>query len=107
MKMVVAIIHPDSAAAVIERLSAKGFGVTSIPSRGGFLGEENCTLMSVVADEKVQNVISIIRSLTHRREVQVTDKDAGNSMLPNQTDGRITVSGATIFVLDVEQLLKV
>lgn len=107
MKMVVAIVHPDSSENIIKRLSAKGYGSTSFASQGSFLQTENRTFMIVVSDDRVQEVISMIREETHWKKASVAGKDVTNSMIPGDFDTSITVSGATIFVLNVEQFQRV
>ena len=107
MKMVVAIVHTDSSDNISQRLADKGFGNTCLQSQGSFLQQENRTLLIGVSDEKVPEVISIIRASTHWHDVDAPAKHGGNSIFPTFGTNKITVSGATIFVLDVDQFLRV
>lgn len=106
MKLVVAIVHVDDSAHIIAALAQKGYGTTCLASQGSFLQQENRTLFTGVADERVKEVISIIRGAVHWRQAQVPGKHPGNSMVVAEDDP-VTVAGATVFVLDVDQFMRV
>ncbi len=106
MKLVVTIVHPEDSDRIVKSLAQKGYGTTCIPSTGSFLGQENRTLFTGVADERVKEVSSLIRSAVHWRSVENPGKTPDNSMVVDE-DAQITVGGATIFVLDVDQFLRV
>lgn len=109
MKLVMAIIHDDDAQKVMDELSRNQFGVTKLASTGGFLKSGNTTLIIGAGEEKVDDVISIIENKCKSRK-QVT---TANFPLTSVSDGyvpypiEVTVGGATIFVLDVEQFKKI
>ncbi len=106
MKMIVAIVQRDDAEHASQYLVEKGYGATVLNSWGSFLQQENRTLLIGVADEKVREVIATLRSAVHWREVDAAGKNARNSMLA--AEGRpVTVSGATIFVLNIDQFLRI
>lgn len=106
MKLVITVVNVDDETRVREHLIQKGYGATTLSSQGNFLQQENRTLITGVADDKVQEVISLIRSTVHRRETPVTGRLPVRSMLL-ENNPQITVSGATIFVVDVERFLRV
>lgn len=106
MKLVITVVNVDDEEQVRASLIKKGYGTTSLSSQGNFLHQENRTLITGVADDKVQEVISVIRGAVHRREMPVTGPLPVRSMLL-ENDPQILVSGATIFVVDVEQFLRV
>ena len=71
----------------------------------------NTTLISGVADEKLPEALSLIEKICKSRE-QITasaapmgSAAAGGVYVPYPI--RVTVGGATIFVLEVSQFLKV
>ncbi|HIS53038.1 MAG TPA: cyclic-di-AMP receptor [Candidatus Onthomonas avicola] len=105
MKMIVAIVQKDDAAHASQYLVEKGYGATCINSWGTFLQQENRTLLIGVSDDKVREVISLLRSAVHWREVDAAGKTPRNSMLVDEGQA-VTVSGATIFVLNVDQFLR-
>lgn len=106
MKLVIAVVNVDDAKQVRDSLVEKGYGTTCLNSQGNFLRQENQTLITGVADDKVKEVISLIRLTVHRREMAVTGPLPVHSMLL-ENDPQVLVSGATIFVVDVEQFLRV
>ena len=105
MKLIVAIVHDDDAGNIIELLSKSGFFVTKISSSGGFLRLGNTTLISGVEDDKVDQVISIIESEGKSR-TQLAPISPG-FFKPIQVPVEVNVGGATVFVLDVENFIKV
>ena len=61
MKLVLAIVKDDDAFDIMDTLNIEGFSVTKLASTGGFLKVGNTTLICGVEDEKVDNVIEIIK----------------------------------------------
>lgn len=106
MKLVITVVNVDDAEMVRSSLIQHGYGTTAFRSQGNFLQQENRTLLTGVAEDKVKEVISLIRGAVHRREAPVTGPLPVHSMLL-ENDPQILVSGATIFVVDVEQFLRV
>lgn len=109
MRLVMAIIHDEDAFLIMDLLAEKGFSVTKLASTGGFLRSGNTTLICGVEDEKVQAIIEIIETRCKSRK-QIT------SVGSSQTSGaegyipypiEVTVGGATIFVLNVDEFKKV
>lgn len=106
MKLVIAVVNVDDAQQVRDSLIEKGYSTTCLNSQGNFLRQENRTLITGVADDKVREVVALIRRTVHRRETAVTNPLPVRSMLL-ENDPQVLVSGATIFVVDVEQFLRV
>lgn len=103
MKLIVAIIHKDDVEAVARELSRFGHSSTTLDSRGGFLHKENKTLISVVHEMHVTDAIRIIGETAQKHEAEVPGSETdGFYNLPS----RVTVGGAVVFVLDVEQMYK-
>lgn len=107
MKLVMAIVKDDDVFNIMNELSIAGYGVTKLASTGGFLKVGNTTLICGVDDEKVDSVIEIIKKEAHSK------KQFTNSINPTNVDSymqppiEVTVSGATIFVVDVDKFVKV
>ncbi len=108
MKLVMAIIHDEDAHRLIEALNEKGFSVTKLASTGGFLRAGNTTVFVGVEKDRVQLVMDVIEKECKSRK-QMT---AANTPHMNAAEGyipypiEVTVGGATIFVVDVEQFKK-
>jgi uncharacterized protein YaaQ len=109
MKLVMAIIHDEDAFHIMDLLSAKGFSITKLASTGGFLRAGNTTLICGVPDERIPELIEIIEAKCKSRK-QITSVNAMNvnvneSFAPYPVE--VTVGGATIFVLNVDEFRKV
>lgn len=106
MKLLFAIINRDDTNAVVRNLSQNGFSSTKLPTSGGFLMSGNITLMVGVADEKVQDVIDIIKEHSHSRTQMIPGSDLSFDFDVSQPL-EVKIGGATIFVVDVERFEKV
>jgi len=107
MKMVLAIVNQDDANLVVNGLMHDGYSVTKLSTTGGFLRAGNMTILVGVDDEKVSAVIEIIRKHSHsRRQVIPTSNEMGMGFYPSMPV-EVTVGGATIFVLNVDQFERV
>lgn len=96
VKLLIAIIDEDDADELIREFVDLGLGVTKVASTGGFLRKGNATLLAAMPDEAVEKVVDIVREQCGKREVVV---DAAFHV-------RGTVGGGVVFVLDVEQFVK-
>ena len=108
-KLVLAIINDEDAFHVMDLLSEKGFYVTKLASTGGFLRAGNTTLISGVSEDRIPELIDIIEKKCRSRKqitsVNTTHINANESYVPYPVE--VTVGGATIFVLNVEEFKKV
>ena len=78
MKLVLAIINSDDAGAVAKALTKNGFSSTRLATTGGFLMSKNVTIMVGVDEEKVSDVIEIIKEFSHSRsQIIPTSSGAG------------------------------
>ena len=99
--MLVAIVQSQDANVAIESLIENGFGVTRLPSVGGFLGSKSATLMIGINCERSKEAIDILNH-NCRKRVAFIAVPMENSPLPMPAPTPITVGGASIFSLDVE-----
>ena len=107
MKLVIAIINYDDANAVTRALTEGGFSSTRLATTGGFLLAGNVTILVGVDQEKVRNVIDIIREQSHcRKQMIPTTGELSYGYYPS-IPIEVTVGGATIFVVDVERFERV
>ena len=108
MKLVVAIVQDQDAPSLIEDLTDKEFRVTKLASTGGFLKAGNTTLLSGAEDDKVKEFIKIIENNCKTREITtslLTVTMPGDTYIPYPLE--VKVGGATVFVLDIEQHLRI
>lgn len=97
LRLLIVIADEDDADGLIRRFVDLGLGVTRVAGTGGFLRRGNAPLLAAIADDAVEKAIEVVRQQCRKREVLV---DA-------TFDVKATVGGAAIFVLEVEQSVKV
>ncbi len=102
MKLILAIVNNDDAHFVNSSLSKSGFSVTKISSTGGFLMNGNSTFLMGVNDGDVDKAIDIIKNNSKKRVQNVPFDMNYNGTGCAQPAGTVTVGGATVFVLNVE-----
>lgn len=107
MKLVLAIVNRDDSRAVTANLTKKGFSSTCLSTTGGFLMAGNVTIMVGVDEEKVQDVINIIKEFSYARKQIIPATSEINYGYYPATPVEITVGGATIFVVDIERFERV
>ena len=106
MKLIVAIVNSEDAPAVLSELTAASYSVTKLSTSGGFVRAGKMTMLIGVEKEKVKDALAIIEEFSSRRTqpVPVNSTYIGDSLISVPVE--VTVGGATVFVLDVEQFYK-
>ena len=111
MKLIIAIVQDEDSSRLLSELMQQGFGVTKLATTGGFLKAGNTKLLLGIDDERLNEAISVIESVCKSRKQIST---ASSTMIGGMTQGEytsfpieVTVGGATLFVLTVDQFLKV
>ena len=110
MKLIIAIVQDEDSTDVIEALTEEDYRVTKLATTGGFLKSGNTTLMVGIEEEKVQSVIDVIKQICKKRkETLVTPTTLSNNEggYIQQYPVQINVGGATVFVIDVDQFVKI
>lgn len=104
MKLILAIVNNDDAHSVSTSLSREGFSVTKISSTGGFLMSGNSTFLIGVEDGDTERATEIISKNCKKREQVVPSSIAkGDPSALTREMTKVTVGGATVFVLNVEE----
>ncbi|MBE6121858.1 MAG: cyclic-di-AMP receptor [Solobacterium sp.] len=106
MKLILAIVSNDDSSSVSSALTKNGFSVTRLATTGGFLRAGNTTIIVGTEDEKVDHVIELIGSESKRRTEIVPSTASYDIGRYASFPVEVQVGGATIFVLDVEQFIK-
>ena len=108
MKLIIAIIQDEDHHKLNRLLMEKGFRATRLATSGGFLRAGNTTMMIGVENERVEEVLGLIEQVWKPRKQTVTAPaptvDTSGFFIPYPVE--VTVGGATIFVLDVEQFKR-
>lgn len=104
MKLILAIVNNDDAHSVNSALSKEGFFVTKISSTGGFLMSGNSTFLIGIEDADSDRVMDVIAKHSRKREQMIPFDIAQNGAMGHFIPaGKVTVGGATVFVLSVEE----
>ena len=104
MKLILAIVSSDDSGELISVLTKNKFSVTKLATTGGFLRAGNTTVIIGVDEEKVDEVFSIIKSTCSTRKQITTNQAPFGGVMPYPIE--VEVGGATVFVLDVDQFVK-
>ncbi len=107
MKLILAIVSDDDCAEVSSSLTKEKFSVTRLATTGGFLKSGNSTLICGVDDDKVQTVIDIISNHSRKRTQIVPSSGTFDIGRYGSYPIEVQVGGATIFVVNVEEFVKV
>ncbi|MCI5802072.1 MAG: cyclic-di-AMP receptor [Oscillospiraceae bacterium] len=106
MKLILAIVSSDDSSVVSAALTKAGFSVTKLATTGGFLMSGNTTFIIGTDDEKVDEVIEVIGRHSKKRKQMVPSSASYGVGMYTSFPVEVTVGGATIFVMDVEQFKK-
>ncbi|TCL55148.1 uncharacterized protein YaaQ [Hydrogenispora ethanolica] len=109
MKLVIAMIQDQDANKLLGILSEHGYSATKLASTGGFLRQGNTTLLIGVEDQRVHELMELIKETSKSRKQLVTPlASVGRSLNNYMTEPvEVTVGGATVFVVAVEDFAKV
>jgi uncharacterized protein YaaQ len=107
MKLVIAIVHDEDSHELIKNLSVKKFNITKLASTGGFLKTGNTTLLIGTEKEKIDDILKIIENTCKtRKEYTMTSSMIGETSSFIGQPIEVSVGGATVFVLDIDQFIK-
>ncbi len=109
MKLIISIVQDEDASNLVSELMNDRFSVTKLASTGGFLRSGNTTLLLGVDDERLEPALEIIKKVcVSRKQIEVFPSPAMGAMgMYTPYPVEVTVGGATVFVLDVEQFHKI
>lgn len=108
MKMIFAIVSDEDGNVLSDSLNQEGFGATKLCSSGGFLKSGNTTFIIGTDDQRVDRALEIIRDACKSRKRMISPEKlpgsfgAFNMAMPVE----INVGGATVFIINIEQFVK-
>jgi uncharacterized protein YaaQ len=109
MKLVIAIVHHEDAGSLVNALLEKEHRATRLHSSGGFLKQSNATIVVGVEDDKVEEIMGIVRANCTARTQIVNPMppimEPGEFFMPYPLE--VEVGGATVFVLPVERFERI
>ena len=106
MKLIMVIVNSEDSNRLVDKLAKNKVRVTKLASTGGFLRAGNSTLFIGTEDEKVDEIIAIIKETCSSRTQTVTAPSFGINAGINMPM-EVVVGGATIFVVDVDRYEKI
>lgn len=108
MKLVVAIVQDEDRKKLNEAFTKNGVRATRLRSSGGFMRAGNSTFLVGIENSKVDAVLDIIEEISSTRVQSIMappSYDFNFEMNLNYPID-VEVGGATVFVLDVDQFIK-
>lgn len=106
MKLILAIVSNDDSSSVSSSLTKANFQVTRLATTGGFLRAGNTTLIVGCEDNLVDKAVEIIGNESKRRTEIVPSTASYDIGRYASFPVEVQVGGATIFILNVEQFVK-
>ena len=107
MKLLIAIVNNDDSAVVASALTKENFVVTKLSTTGGFLMVGNTTFLIGTEDNRVTDAKRIISQYSHTRTHRAaTTESLGRGFADGALASDVSVGGATVFVLGVEDMEK-
>ncbi|HEX7056169.1 MAG TPA: cyclic-di-AMP receptor [Bacilli bacterium] len=105
MKLVIAVVQDKDSNRLSAALIKDGFRATKLASTGGFLRAGNTTFMIGIEDDRIDDVIQVIKANCKVRDQLVTPVSpmggTTDSYIPFPVE--VQVGGAAVFVLPVER----
>jgi len=107
MKLVIGIINSDDANDLLAEITKASFQATKLSTSGGFLKMGNVTVLVGVEDDKVDEVVEIFKTCCSRRTqmIPTTPPYMGEGFV-SAAPVQVTIGGATLFVIDVDKMIK-
>jgi uncharacterized protein YaaQ len=109
MKLIIAIVQDEDASRLVSNLMSEGYGVTKLATTGGFLRSGNTTLLIGVDDAKLDSAMGIVEKVCKSRKQIATAPSpiSGTTGVYVPYPIEVMVGGATIFILNVENFVKI
>ncbi|GIP36310.1 cyclic-di-AMP receptor [Paenibacillus sp. J2TS4] len=105
MKLVIAVVQDKDSNRLSNALVKEGFRATKLASTGGFLKAGNTTFMIGIEDDRVPEVMKVIKANCKVRDQLVTPVSpmggSTDSYIPFPVE--VQVGGAAVFVIQVER----
>ena len=107
MKLVVTIVQDKDSNRLSNAFIESDIRATKLSSTGGFLRSGNTTFLIGIEDERVEEVLGIIKEVSKKRSEYVTPSVNVDSPIEATSTYpiEVEVGGPTVFVLPVERFL--
>ena len=109
VKMILAVVHNEDARVLVDALLAHQYRATWLHTSGGFLKQSNATILVGVDDDKIDEVVGVVRDNCRARSQTVSPippiMEPGEFFMPYPIE--VEVGGAVIFVLPIERFERI
>lgn len=105
MKLVIAIVQNDDSNKLQRAFVKENIRATRLSTTGGFLSEGNTTFLIGTEDDQVDHVLEVIKSKSEAREEYVQPNIIPTGLEMNMPV-KVTVGGATCFVVNVDEFKR-
>lgn len=105
MKLIIAIVQKADSNKLQRAFIKNNVRATKLATTGGFLSEGNTTFLIGAADEEVKNILDIIKAKSKSREEFIQPNLIQTGLALNQLV-KVTVGGATCFIVKVDQFKR-
>ncbi len=106
MVILLVVLQAQDADLVTSSLRKYGIAAFELSSVGAFLGRKNVTLLIPIEATNVDLVLSELKR-NSRQRIEYVSMPIEGQPLPIPSPIPITVGGATIFILEIEQYMEV
>jgi uncharacterized protein YaaQ len=106
MKLILAIIEPEDAKRVHKKLVEQKIFSTRLSSVGNFLLANQQTFLICVQNEDVEKVVALLKENSSVRKKVVPSSILSEYSKTSFIPIEVSVGGATIFILNVEDFIK-
>ncbi|HUR15741.1 MAG TPA: cyclic-di-AMP receptor [Candidatus Limnocylindrales bacterium] len=105
-KLLIAVVHAQDAAQLVEALRGAELRMTEVLSRGGFLQARNTMLYIGVEDDQVSTAMRLIEENCSSRTEDVPAEPLGG-LDANWLPTEVTHGGATVFVVPLDEIRRI
>ncbi len=105
MKLMMVIVQDQDYAKLATRLIRNRIRATKFETSGLYSNKKNVTLFICVEEEQQERILTYIQeSCTERKEICEVWEYNGNMMV--QAEKTLKIGGATVFISEVNQIMK-
>ena len=109
MKLIIVIVQDKDSDNLSDQFIENNIRATKLASSGSFLRAGNSTFLIGIANERLDEVLEIIRKVSKKRSKYITPPVGMDLHLERLNDNyprRVNIGGATIFVITVGEFYQ-
>ncbi|WP_412097733.1 cyclic-di-AMP receptor [Candidatus Phytoplasma palmae] len=107
MKLIIAIISSSDANKVQTNLNKENLSNTRLATKGGFLREKNATFIIGLSEDQLEKALKIIKKHSQTKTQLINNNILNKFGDHFDTQTKIIIGGATVFILNIENFLKI